>query len=69
MGDMSAGDFSLKNHNISQHYCDPNNGDMSIGCGFKNSHTLYKCEDYSKFKKIDDDVEGVDGDVSSVYVF
>ena len=65
MGDMSCGYCSMNNHNLSQHYCDNNNGDMSSGYGFINSHTLYQCEDSSALKEMDGDVE--DGDVSSGY--
>ena len=36
---------------------------------FLNSHTLSQCEDSILFKKIDDDVEKGDGDVSSGYGF
>ena len=65
IGDMSGGGFSLKNHTLSQQYCDPNNGDVSSAYGFLNSHTLSQCEYYSTYKNIDDDVENSDGDVSS----
>ena len=41
---------------------------MSIGSGFKNSHTISQCEDSSTFIKIGDDDEKGDGDVSSGYV-
>ena len=42
---------------------------MSSGYGFKNSHTLSQYKDSSTFKKIDDYVEEVYYDVSSVYYF
>ena len=38
---------------------------MSSRYGFFNSHTLSQCEYSSIFKKIRDDVEKFDGDVSS----
>ena len=69
MGAMSGGNCSLTNHTISQQYCDYNNGDVSIRYVFLNSHTLSQCEDSSRFKNIDDDVEKDDGDVSCGYVF
>ena len=56
MGDMSCGYCSMNNHNLSQHYCDDNNGDMSIGYDFINSHTLYQCEYSSALKEMDGDV-------------
>ena len=45
MGDMSGVNCSINNHNLYQHDCDYNNGDVSSGYGFLNSHTLSKCED------------------------
>ena len=66
---MSGGNCSLNNKTLSQHYCDSNNGDMSSGYGFLNSHNISQCEYSSTFKKINDDVEEGDGDVSSGYGF
>ena len=66
---MSGGNFSLYKHTLSQQYCDSNNGDVSSGYVFLDSHTLSQCEDPINFKNIYDDVEKVDGDVSSGYGF
>ena len=66
---MSGGSCFLKNHKLDQQYFDSNYSHVSSGYYFLNSHTLSQCEDSSKFKKIDDDVEDGDGDVSSGYGF
>ena len=60
MGDIIGGDFSMI-----QHDCDSDDGDVSSGYGFINRHTLYQCEDPSKFKDMDGKVEN--GDVSNGY--
>ena len=60
MGDMSGGICSMINHNLSQQYFDSNNGDVSSGNSFINSHTLSQCDDLSKFKDMDRYVEKVD---------
>ena len=65
MGEVSGGNFSMKNHTLSKHGCDFNNGDVSSINGFINSHTISQYDDSSKFKKMDGDVEKVD--VSSGY--
>ena len=46
-------------------YCDFNNGDVSSGYGFINSHTLSQCEYSGTFRDMDGGVEK--GDVSSRY--
>ena len=69
MGEISGGGFSLKKHTLSQHYCDFNNCDVCIIYVFKNICTLLQFEDSSSFKKIDDDAEKGDCDVSSGYGF
>ena len=69
MGDMSGGNYYLKNHTLSQQYCDSNNSDGSSGYAFLITHTLSQCEYSNMLKNIDDDVENNDGDVSSGYVF
>ena len=57
MGEVSGGNFSMKNHTLSKHGCDFNNGDVSSINGFINSHTISQYDDSSKFKKMDGDVE------------
>ena len=42
---MSGGNFSMNNHILYQQDCDSNNGDVSSGYGFINSHTLSQCDD------------------------
>ena len=69
MGDMSGDNFSLNKHTLSQQCCDLNNGDVCSGYGIVNSHTISQCQDSSSFKKIENDVEGGDGGVSSGYGF
>ena len=59
----------LNNHTLSQYYCDSNSGAVSIVYGLKNLHTLFQCEYSITFNNIDDDVEKIDGDVSSGYGF
>ena len=44
-------------HYLSQQYCDSNNGNVSSGYGFLNSHTLPQCEYYIKFNNNDADLE------------
>ena len=65
MGDMSGVNCSINNHNLYQHDCDYNNGDVSSGYGLLNSHTLYQCEDSIFFKEMYGVVKKVD--VSSGY--
>ena len=65
MGNTSCGDFSMKNHTLSQHDYDSNNGDVSSGYIFISSHTISQCKDSSNFKEMYGDVEK--GDVSIVY--
>ena len=40
MYENSCGCCYKNNHTLSQNYCDSNNGDVSSGYVFKNSHTL-----------------------------
>ena len=65
MDDMSGGNCSTKNHTLSQHDSDSNNGDMSSGYGFINRHTLYQCDYSITFNYTDGDFEK--GDVSIWY--
>ena len=65
MGGMSGGNCYMNNHIISQQVCDSNNGDVSSGYTFINSHTLFKYNDWSTFKEMERDVEK--GGVSSQY--
>ena len=69
IGDMSGDKFSLNNHTLSLQYHYLNNGDVCSGYGIVNSHTISQCQDSSSFKKIENDVEGGDGGVSSGYGF
>ena len=69
MDEMSGGNCSLNNRTLPQQYCYYNNGDVSSVYDFLNNHTIYQCEDSSKLKKIDDDVEKGDGDAISGYGF
>ena len=69
MGHMGGGTCSMKNHTLFHQDCDSGNGDVSSGYGFKNSHTLSKCEESSTFKEMHVDVEKGDGDVISGYEF
>ena len=62
MGDVSGGNGSMNIHIISQQYWDFNNGDVSCGIFFINSHTLSQCIYSIFFKEMDCFVEN--GDVS-----
>ena len=69
MSDISDENFSMKNHSLSQQYCDFKNGDVSIEYEFLNIYTIFQYEYSSTFNKIDDDFEKGDVDVSSGYGF
>ena len=65
MSDMSGGNSSMNNHNISQQYCDYNNGNVSCVNVVINCHTLSRCDGSSSFNDMDGDVEN--GDVTIGY--
>ena len=59
MGDISCGGFSLNNRTLLQQYCDSNNGDVSSGYGFINSHNPSQSDYSSTFKDMYGCVEKV----------
>ena len=60
MGDVSAGNYSMKNLTIYQQYCDYNNGDVSSVNVFFNGHTLSQFDNSSTFNEISGYVENDD---------
>ena len=62
MGDLSGGNGSMNSQILSQRYWDFNNGDVSCGNIFINSHTLSQCNYSSSFEYMENYVEN--GDVS-----
>ena len=65
MGDTSCGNCSMNKHTLYWQYFGSNNGDVSSGFFFLNSHTLSHCEDSSTLNNIGDGFER--GGVSSGY--
>ena len=60
MGDAISGNGSMNIHLLSQHDWYLNNGYVSCGNVFINSHTLYQYNYSSNFKEIDGYVENSD---------
>ena len=67
MGDTSCGNCSTNNHTLYQQDRDSNNGDVSSGYSFKNSHNLSPCEDSSNFQEMGGNVKKGDDDMSGGY--
>ena len=64
----------MNSHTVSQHDWDFNNGDVSSGNGFINSHTLSQFDDSTTFQDMDEYVEeynvsGGNGSINSHNIY